>query len=106
MIRSLKTSRRTPLAFHSQLSLIDRSKLDFDRIKICQATMQTYNIFCCLICGKFLAGIHKGSPAEEHCIREDHRLFLDLEEGKVIGLPEGRVVKVQQVEDVEVSIYN
>lgn len=104
MIKRIKTSSQTKTS-HIQLAKIERSHLDFDKVHVCQVTMQTYNVFCCLICGKFLAGKHKGSPVEEHAVREDHLLFMDLQDGEVYSIPDGAVVKSKSLEDVKVGLF-
>ena len=103
MIKRIKTSSKIKTN-HIQLEKIERSLLDFDRVQVCQVTMQTYNVFCCLICGKFLAGKHKSSPVDDHAVREDHLLFMDLQDGEVYSIPDGAIIKSPELNDIKVYI--
>jgi len=41
------------------LGTIKRHLLDFDFEKICSKTLAKNNIYCCLVCGKYLQGLVK-----------------------------------------------
>ncbi|CCE85427.1 Piso0_005023 [Millerozyma farinosa CBS 7064] len=70
------------------LDTIDRSKLDFDFEKVCSVTLSNVNVYCCLVCGTFLQGRSKSSPAYLHSINSSHRIFLNLHTEKFFILPD------------------
>ena len=102
MIRRIKHQKRA-LEDHFQTGDVDRTKLDFDRMRHCEVSMQDYNVFCCLICGKYLAGKHSGTPVDDHRIKKDHCLFLDLQDNQVYALPENLELRNSKLKDIKVS---
>lgn len=70
------------------LDTVDRLKLDFDFEKVCLVTLSNVNVYCCLVCGTFLQGRSKSSPAYLHSINLCHRIFLNLHTEKFFILPD------------------
>lgn len=70
------------------LATINRTLLDFDFEKLCCVSLQNINIYCCLVCGKFLQGRGKSSHAYFHSMNEDHHVFLNLETLETWILPD------------------
>ena len=60
------------------LDTVNRSVLDFDMEKVCSVSLSTQNVYCCLVCGKFLAGRGKATPAYTHSVQHGHFVFLNL----------------------------
>jgi U4/U6.U5 tri-snRNP-associated protein 2 len=55
------------------------------------------------MCGKFLAGKHKGSPVHDQAVREDHLLFMDLQDGVVYSIPDSAIIQNDSLNDIKVS---
>lgn len=70
------------------LDTIDKEMLDFDTEKLCSVSLANFNVYCCLVCGKFLQGRSRSSYAYEHAVEENHRPFMNLETKKAYILPE------------------
>lgn len=71
------------------LTTINRSALDFEQTIRCSVTLATSNVYCCLVCGKFLQGIVGATPAFAHATDEDHHVFLHCDTSVVRIVPEG-----------------
>ncbi|SCU78262.1 LAME_0A03906g1_1 [Lachancea meyersii CBS 8951] len=78
--------------FRHHLETIDVKKLDFDQEKICSVTLSPLNVYCCLVCGKFLQGRGENSVAFLHSIQEDHHVFMNLNTKSTYVLPENNEV--------------
>ncbi|ANZ75237.1 BA75_02234T0 [Komagataella pastoris] len=76
-------------------STINRHKLDFDFEKKCQVTLSKSNVYCCLVCGKYLQGRAPTSQAYLHSLDVNHHLFISFSTLKTFALPEGFEVKDQ-----------
>jgi len=72
---------------------INRHKLDFDFEKKCQVTLSKSNVYCCLVCGKYLQGRSPTSQAYLHSLDVNHHLFISFSTLKTFALPEGFEVK-------------
>ena len=48
------------------LDTVNRQLLDFDSEKLCSVTLTNYNVYCCLVCGKYFQGRGKLTPAYTH----------------------------------------
>lgn len=70
------------------LDTIQRSLLDFDQLYICSETLQTTNVYCCLVCGKFLAGKTSSTPAHVHSLQHSHYVYMHLSHGTFHCLPD------------------
>lgn len=81
---------------------IDRRRLDFDFEKICSVTLSPVNVYVCLTCGKFLQGRTVNSPAHQHCLSEEHPLFMNLETKKAFRLPENEEFNHEGLECIRV----
>lgn len=67
---------------------INIKKLDFDQEKVCSITLSRSNVYCCLVCGRYLQGRNQTSVAFKHAVEEDHHLFLSFNTLKAYVLPE------------------
>lgn len=71
------------------LETINRKKLDFDAEKACSVTLSTLNVYCCIVCGKYLQGRRANSPAFLHSVNDNHHVFVDFKTLKFYLLPDG-----------------
>ena len=83
------------------LYTINRKALNFDDAKICSVTMNKVNIYCCLICGEFLQGRGKQSPANVHSLEMGHYLYMNVESGQVFCLPDNYEVHNSTLSDIK-----
>jgi U4/U6.U5 tri-snRNP-associated protein 2 len=72
-----------PPPFSTLLLQIDRAVLDFDFEKVCSVSTLNFNIYGCLVCGKYFQGRGRKSHAYAHSIHDDHHVFINLETTKV-----------------------
>lgn len=80
---------RTSVSIPTQvLSQIDKSVLDFDLDQKCLVTLARNNVYCCLACGKFLAGRAASSPVAKHALLLGHVLFIHLQLCKYYIVPQ------------------
>ncbi|KAK0552686.1 Ubiquitin carboxyl-terminal hydrolase 10 [Tilletia horrida] len=97
--------RRAKLAAGKQrdlyLDTINRSLLDFDFEKLCSVTLSHINVYGCLVCGKYFQGRGTNSHAYFHSIDESHRVFINLETGKVYILPDNYLVEDPSLYDIQ-----
>ena len=70
------------------INTINKNLLDFDQEKICSITLNTNNIYSCLICGKYFHGKGKTTPCYIHSLSEQHHLFINLETRSIYCLPD------------------
>ncbi|CEP63544.1 mRNA splicing protein SAD1 LALA0_S08e04940g [Lachancea lanzarotensis] len=87
-IDSAKRPKISTKSIASYLSSIDVKRLDFDKEKICSVTLSPLNVYCCLVCGKYLQGRGESSVAFLHSIQEDHHVFANLQNTRIYLLPE------------------
>lgn len=86
------------------LETVKRSRLDFDFIKICSISLSSVNVYCCLVCGKYLQGRGKSSYAFSHSINDDHHIFINLQSLKTYILPENYEIVDSSLDDVKYLI--
>lgn len=80
---------------------IHRELLDFDFEKVCLVTLDSTNVYCCLVCGKYFQGRSKSSPAYNHAITMNHHKFLNLTSEKFYNLPEDiEISKSHELQDI------
>ncbi|KAF7969854.1 hypothetical protein HWV62_25858 [Athelia sp. TMB] len=82
------------------LDTINRTLLDFDFEKVCSVSTMNFNVYGCLVCGKYFQGRGRKSPAYAHSIHDDHHVFINLETTKVYVLPDGYPVSDPSLEDI------
>ncbi|EDO16844.1 hypothetical protein Kpol_1056p45 [Vanderwaltozyma polyspora DSM 70294] len=94
---------------YSELNTVNKKRLDFDIEKICSVTSSSLNVYCCLICGKYLQGRREHSPAFLHSVNENHFVFINLDTLKVYNLPTDIEIKdqgkIQLINDIRYAIY-
>ncbi|TIA88530.1 hypothetical protein E3P99_02553 [Wallemia hederae] len=82
------------------LDTINRHLLDFDFEKVCSVSLTNKSIYCCLVCGKYLQGRSKSSPAYNHSIDDEHHVFLSLDRKEFYILPENYKVVDNSLSDI------
>jgi U4/U6.U5 tri-snRNP-associated protein 2 len=86
------------------LDTINRKKLDFDLEKQCSETLANFNIYCCLVCGKYFQGRGNKTPAYFHSLQEEHHVFLNVNSSKVYCIPDDYEVNDPSLKDIIVNL--
>ena len=81
LIRSIAPCWISTLKRSLSLSLLSRMNLGL--LQICSVTTSTVNVYSCLICGKYLQGRGRTTPAYQHSLDQDHHVFINLDTLKV-----------------------
>ena len=88
------------------LSFVNRPLLDFDFEKRCSVSLIQENCYCCLTCGHFFAGRGPKTPAYTHALeRENHFVFMHLENGRAFCLPDNYEIFDASLEDVRKVLF-
>jgi U4/U6.U5 tri-snRNP-associated protein 2 len=86
------------------LDTISRIRLDFDFEKVCSVTLVNFNVYACLVCGKYFSGRGPKTPAYFHALEEDHHVYINTETKKVYVLPDGYEVKSRSLDDIKTVV--
>lgn len=86
------------------LGTIKRHLLDFDFEKVCSISLSNLNVYACLVCGKYYQGSGKKTNAYIHSLQEDHHLFINLNDEKIICLPESYEVLDNSLKDIKSNL--
>ena len=88
------------------LSFVNRHLLDFDFEKRCSVSLVKDNCYCCLTCGQFFAGRGSKTPAYTHALeRENHRVFMHLENGRAYSLLENVEILDKSLDDIRKVLF-
>lgn len=87
---------------HAFLDTIDKKKLDFDHEKACSLTLSRLNVYCCLVCGKYLHGRQPNTPAFLHSVNEGHHIYVNFSTLKFYLLPGGD----ELIDNGEIQLLN
>lgn len=87
------------------MDTISRSALDFDLPPICSISLQSHNVYICLVCGKYLQGRSPSSHAYAHSLQVRHHLYLGLSSEAVYCLPDGYQVTDPSFEELVSAIH-
>ncbi|KAG8387606.1 hypothetical protein BUALT_Bualt02G0038700 [Buddleja alternifolia] len=90
-----RSRRRCPY-----LDSVDRTVLDFDLEKRCSVFGSNFNVYACLVCGKYYHGGGQRSYAYTHSILAGHRVYINLETEKFYCLPDGYEVIDPSLDDI------
>lgn len=82
------------------LDTVNRAVLDFDFEKACCVTGHNFNIYACLVCGRYYQGRSCGTKAYLHSLEEDHHVFLNLQTGLFYCLPDNYEVVDASLGDI------
>ena len=92
--------------YYLELSFVNRHLLDFDFEKRCSVSLAKDNCYCCLTCGQFFAGRGSKTPAYTHALeRENHRVFMHLENGRAYSLPENVEILDKNLDDIRKVLF-
>ena len=83
------------------LDTINRMVLDFDFEKACSVTGHNFNVYACLVCGKYFQGRGKHTQAYTHSLQEAHHVFMNLQDGCVYCLPDSYEVVDTSLQDIQ-----
>jgi U4/U6.U5 tri-snRNP-associated protein 2 len=67
---------------------INREALDFDFEKVCSVSLESHNVYACLVCGKYFQGRGPASHAFAHALDASHHIFLNLQTEAAYSLPD------------------
>lgn len=82
------------------LYTINRQVLDFNFEKLCSVTGRKFNVYACLICGKYYQGRGHESHAYTHSRKAGHHVYINVQTEKVYCLPDGYEVKDPSLDDI------
>lgn len=100
-----KKTRSSGHHCNTYLETVDKRKLDFDFEKICSVTLSNINVYCCLVCGKYLQGRGNNSAAFLHSVNDNHHVFINFDTLKVYILPDNYEAKnVQFLKSIKYAI--
>ena len=83
------------------LDTINRMILDFDFEKACSVTGHDFNVYACLVCGKFFQGRGTHTQAYTHSLQESHHVYMNLQDGRTYCLPDGYEVVDSSLRDIQ-----
>jgi U4/U6.U5 tri-snRNP-associated protein 2 len=83
------------------LDTINRTILDFDFEKACSVTGHNFNVYACLVCGKYFQGRGKHTQAYTHALQEAHHVYMNLTDGRTYCLPDGYEVVDSSLSDIQ-----
>ena len=86
------------------LHTINRAVLDFDFERVCSVSLVNSNIYCCLVCGKYLNGRGKNSHAYLHSLASSHHVFVNLTSLVIYILPDLYIVDHPSLSDIPLAI--
>lgn len=84
------------------LDTIKRNLLDFDFEKKCSISLQTTNVYCCLVCGIYFQGRTPNTYAYMHSIDFDHHVFVNMHNKRIYCLPDDYEVFDASLNDIKV----
>lgn len=82
------------------LDTVNRAALDFDFEKACCVSGNNFNVYACLVCGKYYQGRGRSTPAYLHSLQDDHHVVMNLHTGRIYCLPDGYEVLDNSLTDI------
>jgi len=86
------------------LDTINRMVLDFDFEKACSVTGNNFNVYACLVCGKYFQGRGKHTQAYTHALQEGHHVYMNLDNGRTYCLPDSYEVVDSSLRDIQAML--
>lgn len=83
------------------LDTVNRLLLDFDFEKSCSISGNNFNVYACLVCGKYFQGRGKHTQAYTHALQESHHVYMNLSDGRTYCLPDGYEVVDSSMRDIQ-----
>ncbi|TXG69708.1 hypothetical protein EZV62_004643 [Acer yangbiense] len=82
------------------LDTVNRQVLDFDFRKLCFVSLSDFNVYACLVCGKYYQGRGQKSHAYTHSLEVGHHIYINLQTEKVYCLPDGYEINDPLMDDI------
>ncbi|TXG69150.1 hypothetical protein EZV62_004085 [Acer yangbiense] len=82
------------------LDTVNRQVLDFDFRKLCSVSLSDFNVYACLVCGKYYQGRGQKSHAYTHSLEAGHHIYINLQTEKVYCLPDGYEINDPSLDDI------
>ncbi|KAK4353745.1 hypothetical protein RND71_025939 [Anisodus tanguticus] len=79
-------------------------QIDFE--KKCSVSSINFNVYACLICGKYYQGKGKNTHAHKHSHEAGHHVYIIVQTEKVYCLPDGYDVKHSPCSESKVGLNN
>mmetsp|Transcript_3605 Transcript_3605/g.10831 ORF Transcript_3605/g.10831 Transcript_3605/m.10831 type:complete len:520 (-) Transcript_3605:194-1753(-) len=86
------------------MDTVHRSVLDFDFEKVCSVSLETNNVYACLVCGKYYQGRGRNTHAYFHSLDQGHHVFINLDTEKVYCLPDGYEIIDPTLQDIKNAV--
>ncbi len=83
------------------LDTVNRHHLDFDFAKQCSVSGHDFNVYACLVCGKFFQGRGTSTHAYTHSLHDAHHVFINLHTARVYCLPDGYEILDASLRDIQ-----
>jgi U4/U6.U5 tri-snRNP-associated protein 2 len=83
------------------LDTINRMVLDFDFEKACSVSGNNFNVYACLVCGKYFQGRGRHTQAYTHALQEGHHVFMNLTDGRTYCLPDSYEIFDSSLQDIQ-----
>jgi U4/U6.U5 tri-snRNP-associated protein 2 len=96
---------RTRPSAEAYVATANRYSLDFDFEKVCSVTLSNQNVYACLVCGKYLQGRGKGTPAYTHSMEHNHHIFIHLSDASFWCVPDNCEVTDKTLEDIKSNLF-
>ncbi|KAM7525136.1 hypothetical protein LguiA_015038 [Lonicera macranthoides] len=78
--------------------------LDFDFEKFCSVSLSNFNVYACLVCGKYYQGRGQKSHAYTHSLEVGHHVYISLQTEKVYCLPDGYEINDPSLDDIRLVL--
>ncbi|KAM7530708.1 hypothetical protein LguiB_034118 [Lonicera macranthoides] len=86
------------------LDSVNRKVLDFDFEKFCSVSLSNFNVYACLVCGKYYQGRGQKSHAYTHSLEVGHHVYISLRTEKVYCLPDGYEINDPSLDDIRLVL--
>lgn len=87
------------------LDTINRTVLDFDFEKACSISGNNFNVYACLVCGKYFQGRGKHTQAFTHSLQDAHHVYMNLHDGRTYCLPDGYEIVDSSLQDIRNLLF-
>ncbi|KAI9161500.1 hypothetical protein LWI28_018026 [Acer negundo] len=81
-------------------TVFEKTVLDFDFRKLCSVSLSDFNVYACLVCGKYYQGRGQKSHAYTHSLEAGHHIYINLQTEKVYCLPDGYEINDPSLDDI------
>eukprot|EP00494_Astrolonche_serrata_P024877 UN25137 len=67
--------------------------------------MSGLNVYGCLVCWVYFGGRTRGTPAYNHALHDNHKMFIHLEDSRIFCLPEDYEIKDATLNDIKHNLH-